>query len=69
KYRNLNRNVKNSANENFARELLELFTLGERNYSETDIIECSRAFTGYNFKVNGEVRFIKNRHDYGQKLF
>jgi len=69
KYLNLNRNVKNSPNENFARELLELFTLGEGNYSETDIKECSRAFTGYNFNVNGEFRFIKNRHDYGEKSF
>lgn len=39
--------LKGSPNENFARELLELFTLGKGNYSETDIKETARAFTGW----------------------
>ena len=69
KYLNLNQNRKNSPNENFARELLELFTLGEGNYTEADIKECSRSFTGYNHIFNGDFRFIRNRHDYDQKSF
>jgi uncharacterized protein (DUF1800 family) len=69
KYLNLSQNRKNSPNENFARELLELFTLGEGNYFEKDIKECARAFTGYQFKFNGEFRFVKNRHDNGVKQF
>lgn len=69
KYLNLSQNRKNSPNENFARELLELFTLGEGNYSEKDIKECSRAFTGYNFKFNGDFRLLKSHHDNGKKQF
>jgi len=69
RYLNLNQNRKNSPNENFARELLELFTLGEGNYSEKDIKECSRAFTGYSHLFNGDYNFIKNRHDAGKKRF
>ena len=69
KYLNLSQNRKNSPNENFARELLELFTLGEGNYLEKDIKECARAFTGYHFKFNGDFRFVKNRHDTGVKHF
>lgn len=69
KYLNLNQNKKDSPNENFARELLELFTLGEGNYTEKDIKECARAFTGYINKFDGNFRFVKRRHDYGQKEF
>ncbi len=44
-----------SPNENYARELYELFTLGEGNgYTEEDIVETSRALTGYNDYANGE---------------
>ena len=46
-YLDLRDSRKDRPNENFARELLELFTLGEGNYSETDIREAARAFTGY----------------------
>ncbi len=66
-----NKNVKGKPNENFAREVLELFTLGEgQGYTETDIREAARAFTGWriNFKRGG---FLLNRrlHDDGQKTF
>lgn len=48
-------NTKESPNENYARELYELFTLGEGNgYTEADIVETSRALTGYNDYANGE---------------
>ncbi|AHF92342.1 hypothetical protein OPIT5_20910 [Opitutaceae bacterium TAV5] len=49
-------------NENFARELMELFTLGEGNYTEDDIKEAARAFTGYRHR-EGEFRFAKRQHD------
>ena len=42
-------NVKGAPNENFAREIMELFTMGVGNYTETDIREAARAFTGWNF--------------------
>lgn len=42
-------NVKGKPNENFAREIMELFTMGEGNYSEQDIREAARAFTGWNY--------------------
>lgn len=61
---------KQSPNENFARELLELFTLGEGNYTEQDIKEASRAFTGWSIdRDTGGFRFYKRRHDYGEKVF
>jgi uncharacterized protein (DUF1800 family) len=47
-----NTNVRGKPNENFAREIMELFTLGIGNYSEKDIQEAARAFTGWNFRVN-----------------
>jgi len=43
-------NVKGAANENFAREVMELFTMGVGNYSEQDVREAARAFTGWNFE-------------------
>ncbi len=63
-------NTKTSINENFAREILELFTLGEGNYSEADIINVARAFTGLgiDFKEGG-FKFRKNLHDNGMKKF
>lgn len=55
-------------NENFARELMELFTLGVGNYSERDIKEVARAFTG--FEVLGDVfRFDAGQHDANAKTF
>ncbi|WP_109299303.1 DUF1800 family protein [Aquimarina sp. AU474] len=65
---NNRQNRKNSPNENFAREVMELFTLGRDNqYTETDIKEAARAFTGWNFTQNGSYIFRKNHHDYGVK--
>ncbi len=59
-------NRKGKPNENFARELMELFTLGEGNYTEADVKEAARAFTGYTDK-DGEFIFRKKRHDRGRK--
>src|SRR6476646_5788061 len=61
-------NVKGAPNENFAREIMELFTMGVGNYSEKDIREGARAFTGWNYV---DLKFVvnKNQHDDGQKTF
>lgn len=61
-------NVKGAANENFAREIMELFTMGVGNYSEQDIREAARAFTGWNFDG---LEFVVNeaQHDSGSKTF
>lgn len=56
-------NRKKKPNENFARELFELFTLGEGNYSEQDIKEAARALTGYTVNHKFESVFRKNNHD------
>jgi Uncharacterized protein conserved in bacteria len=53
KYLNLKQNVKKRPNENFARELMELFTLGLGNYKEQDVKAFARAFTGYNYTIDG----------------
>lgn len=59
---------KGEANENFAREVMELFTLGEGHYSEQDIREAARAFTGWQLDPdNGEPVFRPRRHDDGAK--
>ncbi|GMU82330.1 MAG: hypothetical protein AMXMBFR47_22010 [Planctomycetota bacterium] len=63
-----NRNNKSKPNENYARELMELFTLGVGNYSEADIKEAARAFTGWQFDEDGFV-FRGRNHDYGPKKF
>lgn len=65
-YLDLQQNVQGKPNENFARELFELFMLGEGNYAEQDIKEAARAFTGY--KTDGsKFRFIPRQHDGGVK--
>jgi hypothetical protein len=61
-------NVKGAPNENFAREIMELFTMGVGNYSEGDIREAARAFTGWNF-VDLEFVFNEDLHDDGVKTF
>ncbi len=67
-------NVKDHPNENFGRELLELFTMGQdnlenaRNYTERDIREASRAFTGWTNDVL-DFRFDAELHDDGPKTF
>ena len=68
-YLDLVQSSKKKPNENFARELMELFTLGEGNYSEEDIKEAARALTGYRVnRQNGEVNFNKQRWDEGEKI-
>jgi uncharacterized protein (DUF1800 family) len=63
-------NHKGKPNENFARELLELFTLGEGHYTERDIKEAARAFTGWSIdRETGEFRFYPRLHDDGEKTF
>jgi uncharacterized protein (DUF1800 family) len=55
-------------NENFAREVMELFTLGVGNYSEQDIKEAARAFTGWSLdRSTGEFRFYPRLHDQDSK--
>ena len=57
-------------NENFAREVMELFTLGEGNYTEKDVTEGARAFTGYRIAPQDEgFRFDPGQHDNGAKQF
>ena len=61
-------NRKDHPNENFGRELLELFTMGVGNYTERDIREASRAFTGWTNDAL-EFRFDAETHDFGEKTF
>ncbi|MCY4651995.1 MAG: DUF1800 domain-containing protein [Dehalococcoidia bacterium] len=55
-------NHKGSINENYGRELLELFSMGVGNYTEEDIKECARAFTGWGV-VNPDYMMIKMRNN------
>ena len=64
---NNQQNRKNAPNENFAREVMELFTLGRDNYKENDIKEAARAFTGWQFTPEGEFAFRERVHDEGPK--
>jgi uncharacterized protein (DUF1800 family) len=64
---NNQQNRKKSPNENFAREVMELFTLGRGNYTETDIKEAARSFTGWGFNLQGEFVFRQLFHDDGPK--
>lgn len=68
-YLNNKQNRKKSPNENFARELMELFTLGQGNYTEKDIQESARAFTGYFHDNKGEFKMLKSHHDEREKTF
>ena len=68
-YLNNQQNRKNQPNENFARELMELFTLGEGNYSETDIKQAAKAFTGWHHDFMGTFTVLQKRHDDGEKTF
>jgi uncharacterized protein (DUF1800 family) len=61
-------NVKGAPNENFAREVMELFTMGVGNYSEKDVRECARAFTGWYFD-NLAFKVDPDKHDGGVKTF
>ena len=75
-----NDNHKRAPNENWGRELLELFSLGVGNYTEDDIYECARAFTGWTFYGfgkgpiwGGPLRWLfdyrPEDHDGGEKRF
>ena len=62
------KNVKGAPNENFAREIMELFTMGVGNYGERDVREAARAFTGWNYV---DTKFVVNadQHDAAPKTF
>jgi len=61
-------NRKGKPNENFAREVMELFTLGEGRYTEQDVKEAARAFTGWSIdRETGEFLFHQGMHDTGIK--
>jgi hypothetical protein len=61
-------NVKGAPNENFAREFMELFTLGVGNYAEEDVAASARAWTGHNYSSStGTYTFRASRHDTGPK--
>lgn len=66
---NNQQNKKQHPNENFAREVMELFTMGRGNYTEEDVRESARAYTGLGFNVQGEFVERKNLHDNGEKTF
>jgi uncharacterized protein (DUF1800 family) len=74
-----NENHKHAPNENWGRELLELFSLGVGNYTETDVFECSRAFTGWTIDAKmprypygrfpWKFVFRPEDHDFSEKTF
>jgi uncharacterized protein (DUF1800 family) len=64
---NNQQNRKGSPNENFAREVMELFTMGRGNYTENDVKEAARAFTGWGYNLQGDFVFRKFQHDGGSK--
>lgn len=66
---NNQQNKKHHPNENFAREVMELFTVGRGNYSEKDIREAARAFTGWGYDKEGNFIERKKLHDEGAKTF
>jgi uncharacterized protein (DUF1800 family) len=66
---NNQQNQKGHPNENFARELMELFTIGRGNYTEHDVKESARAFTGWGFNKDGEFVMRRFFHDDGEKTF
>lgn len=66
RYLNNNQNRKDAPNENLAREIMELFSLGEGHYTERDIKEGARALTGYTYRDDA-FYFDDRRHDKGSK--
>ncbi|HEY0384091.1 MAG TPA: DUF1800 domain-containing protein [Candidatus Elarobacter sp.] len=60
-------NAKAHPNENYAREVMELFALGLGNYTEDDVKEAARAFTGWTLDKNQQAAFVPARHDDGIK--
>ena len=70
RYLDGDKNRKGNPNENLAREVMELFSLGEGNYTEVDVREAARALTGTGIadRFNGgSYRFLRRRHDDGVK--
>lgn len=70
RYLDNDKNRKGKPNENLAREVMELFSLGEGNYTEADVGETARALTGAgaaNQFYGGDYRFYRKRHDSGVK--
>jgi len=66
---NNQQNHKGHPNENFARELMELFTIGRGNYTEQDVKESARAFTGWGLDKDGTFKMRPFFHDTGIKIF
>ncbi|MCS4302328.1 MULTISPECIES: DUF1800 family protein [Chryseobacterium] len=66
---NNQQNKKDHPNENFAREVMELFTMGRGNYTEKDVREGARAFTGWSYDKEGNFKERKNQHDEETKTF
>lgn len=64
---NNQQNRKQHPNENFAREVMELFTMGRGHYTEGDVKEAARAFTGWGFDETGKFMFREKQHDDGVK--
>jgi uncharacterized protein (DUF1800 family) len=64
---NNQQNKKKRPNENFAREVMELFTMGRGNYTEADVKEAARAFTGWQYEKDGSFIFREKVHDEGSK--
>jgi uncharacterized protein (DUF1800 family) len=69
RFLNNQQNRKDHPNENFARELMELFTIGRGNYTEQDVRESARAFTGWAVNVKGVFVAAQQFHDTGVKTF
>lgn len=67
-YLDLQQNRLGAPNENFGRELMELFTLGIGHYTEDDVKQISRTFTGYHER-DGRFVFAPRQHDRGRKTF
>lgn len=68
RYLNNDTNTRGKPNENLAREILELFSMGVGNYTEEDIRQAARALTGYTYdRSTGEFRFVRAHHDEGPK--
>lgn len=66
---NNQQNRKGHPNENFAREVMELFTLGRGSYTEKDVQEGARAFTGWEYDGDGNFQERPPAHDAGNKTF
>ena len=66
---NNQQNKKQHPNENFAREVMELFAMGRGNYTEEDVKEGARAYTGWGFNLRGEFVERPFLHDTGEKTF